>query len=97
VRAIIDTNLLVSGLFWHGNPHALLEHVRAGTAPLGPPCAGLRIAQASHPGVQAMSVHHSRHIARAFGAVLKRARTGAGLSQETLAERAELDRTTPSL
>ena len=44
-----------------------------------------------------MSGHHSRHIARAFGAVLKRARTGAGLSQETLAERAELDRTTPSL
>jgi transcriptional regulator with XRE-family HTH domain len=44
-----------------------------------------------------MSVHHSRHIARAFGAVLKQARTGAGLSQETLAERAELDRTTPSL
>jgi putative PIN family toxin of toxin-antitoxin system len=34
VRAIIDTNVLVSGLFWHGNPHALLEHVRAGTVTL---------------------------------------------------------------
>ena len=44
-----------------------------------------------------MSVHDSRRIARAFGAVLKRARTGAGLSQETLADRAALDRTTPSL
>jgi transcriptional regulator with XRE-family HTH domain len=44
-----------------------------------------------------MSVHHSRRVALAFGAVLKRARMGAGLSQETLAERAELDRTTPSL
>ena len=31
VRAVIDTNVLLSGLLWHGQPHALLEHVRAGT------------------------------------------------------------------
>ena len=31
MRAVIDTNVLVSGLFWHGAPHALLEHVRTGT------------------------------------------------------------------
>ena len=31
VRAVIDTNVLLSGLFWHGAPHILLEHVRAGT------------------------------------------------------------------
>lgn len=31
MRAVIDTNVLLSGLFWHGAPHALLEHVRAGT------------------------------------------------------------------
>jgi uncharacterized protein len=34
VRAIIDTNVLVSGLLWHGNPHALIAHVRAGTVTL---------------------------------------------------------------
>jgi putative PIN family toxin of toxin-antitoxin system len=31
VRAVIDTNVLLSGLLWHGQPHMLLEHVRAGT------------------------------------------------------------------
>ena len=31
MRAVIDTNVLLSGLLWHGQPHALLEHVRAGT------------------------------------------------------------------
>jgi putative PIN family toxin of toxin-antitoxin system len=31
VRAIIDTNVLLSGLLWHGAPHAVLEHLRAGT------------------------------------------------------------------
>jgi len=31
VRAVIDTNVLLSGLLWHGAPHVLLEHVRAGT------------------------------------------------------------------
>lgn len=31
MRAVIDTNVLVSGLFWHGAPHALLAQVRAGT------------------------------------------------------------------
>lgn len=31
MRAVIDTNVLLSGLFWHGAPHVLLEHVRADT------------------------------------------------------------------
>ena len=31
MRAVIDTNVLLSGLLWRGPPHALLEHVRAGT------------------------------------------------------------------
>jgi putative PIN family toxin of toxin-antitoxin system len=31
VRAVIDTNVLLSGLLWHGQPHTLLEHVRSGT------------------------------------------------------------------
>lgn len=30
MRAVIDTNVLVSGLLWHGVPHTLLERVRAG-------------------------------------------------------------------
>jgi putative PIN family toxin of toxin-antitoxin system len=31
VRAVIDTNVLLSGLLWRGTPHALIEQVRAGT------------------------------------------------------------------
>ena len=31
MRAVIDTNVLLSGLLWRGQPHALLEHVRTGT------------------------------------------------------------------
>lgn len=31
MRAVIDTNVLLSGLLWHGAPHALLEHAHAGT------------------------------------------------------------------
>jgi uncharacterized protein len=34
VRAVIDTNVLIAGLLWRGPPHALLEHVRAGTVSL---------------------------------------------------------------
>jgi uncharacterized protein len=30
VRAVVDTNVLLSGLFWCGRPHALVEQVRAG-------------------------------------------------------------------
>lgn len=30
MRAVVDTNVLVSGLLWHGTPHAFLEQVRAG-------------------------------------------------------------------
>ena len=31
MRAVIDTNVLVSGLLWRGAPHALLERVRDGS------------------------------------------------------------------
>jgi len=34
VRVVIDTNVVVSGLLWHGAPHALIEHARAGTVTL---------------------------------------------------------------
>ncbi len=34
MRAVVDTNVLVSGLLWHGTPHDLLGHVRAGTLTL---------------------------------------------------------------
>jgi transcriptional regulator with XRE-family HTH domain len=44
-----------------------------------------------------MSTLDSRLVARAFGATLKAARADAGISQETLAERADCDRTYPSL
>jgi putative PIN family toxin of toxin-antitoxin system len=30
VRAVVDTNVLLSGLFWRGKPHAVVEQVRAG-------------------------------------------------------------------
>ena len=31
MRAVIDVNVLVSGLLWHGTPHTLIEHLRDGT------------------------------------------------------------------
>jgi len=34
VRAVIDTNVLVSGLFWTGKPHTLIEQIRAGALTL---------------------------------------------------------------
>jgi len=34
MRAVIDTNVLLSALLWGGTPHALLEHVRNGTVTL---------------------------------------------------------------
>ncbi len=30
MRAVIDTNVLLSGLLWRGAPHELLNHVRSG-------------------------------------------------------------------
>lgn len=30
MRAVVDTNVLVSGLLWHGTPHRLIEQARAG-------------------------------------------------------------------
>ena len=44
-----------------------------------------------------MSLPTRRQVARAFGSLLRTARNGAGLSQEELAERANIDRTYPSL
>jgi XRE family transcriptional regulator, regulator of sulfur utilization len=44
-----------------------------------------------------MSAVDHQAVALAFGAALKSARSAAGLSQEELADRAGLDRTTPSL
>ena len=44
-----------------------------------------------------MSALDPRHVARAFGATLKAVRVEAGISQEVLAERADCDRTYPSL
>ena len=34
MRAVFDTNVLVSALLWHGPPHALLEQVRNGSIAL---------------------------------------------------------------
>jgi putative PIN family toxin of toxin-antitoxin system len=34
VRAVVDTNVLLSGLFWRGRPHALIEQARAGALTL---------------------------------------------------------------
>lgn len=31
MRAVLDTNVLLSGLLWRGAPHSLIEHVQAGT------------------------------------------------------------------
>jgi putative PIN family toxin of toxin-antitoxin system len=34
VRAVVDTNVLLSGLFWRGSPNALMEQIRAGALSL---------------------------------------------------------------
>jgi putative PIN family toxin of toxin-antitoxin system len=34
VLAVVDTNVLLSGLFWRGRPHALMEQIRAGALAL---------------------------------------------------------------
>lgn len=44
-----------------------------------------------------MTLPTRRQVGRAFGSLLRTARSGAGLSQEELAERANMDRTYPSL
>jgi transcriptional regulator with XRE-family HTH domain len=44
-----------------------------------------------------MSALDPHRVARAFGAALKVARADAGISQETLAERADWDRAYPSM
>ena len=34
MRAVVDTNVLLSGFFWSGRPHALMEQIRAGALTL---------------------------------------------------------------
>jgi putative PIN family toxin of toxin-antitoxin system len=34
VRAVIDTNVLLSGLLWRGTPHALIQQIRTGALTL---------------------------------------------------------------
>jgi DNA-binding XRE family transcriptional regulator len=53
----------------------------------------------SRSGTQVPAPYERDHrcVALAFAGVLKLARTGAGLSQEKLAEAADIDRTYPSL
>jgi putative PIN family toxin of toxin-antitoxin system len=34
VRAVLDTNVLLSGLIWHGPPHTLIEQIRGGSLTL---------------------------------------------------------------
>lgn len=34
MRIVIDTNVLVSGMLWHGSPHTHLTHVRDGATTL---------------------------------------------------------------
>ena len=31
MRTVVDTNVLVSGLLWHGTPHVLMHHLRTGS------------------------------------------------------------------
>jgi predicted nucleic acid-binding protein len=31
IRAVLDTNVVLSGLLWRGTPHVLLDRVREGT------------------------------------------------------------------
>jgi putative PIN family toxin of toxin-antitoxin system len=62
VRAVIDTNVLLSGLLWRGAPHALMEHVRGGA-----------LAMISSP---ALLAELAEVIGRAkFDAILKRSNT----------------------
>jgi len=53
VRAVLDTNVLLSGLFWRGAPHALLEQVRDDV--LTPPAARIlpcrRVAECRLSGI----------------------------------------------
>jgi hypothetical protein len=44
-----------------------------------------------------MSALEQRRAAQVFGAILRTARIGAGITQEELAEGADIDRTYPSL
>jgi predicted nucleic acid-binding protein len=34
MRVVLDTNVLLSGLLWHGTPHTLIERVRKGALTL---------------------------------------------------------------
>src|SRR6267154_2716736 len=58
---------------------------------------GARGIRPCNSGGRIMTALDPRQVARAFGAILRAARVAAGLSQEVLAERADCDRTYPSL
>ena len=77
MRAVIDTNVLIAGLLWHGPPHALLEHVRAGT-----------VAMVSSPGLLA---ELADVIGRAkFDAILVRSNTSRERSLAEVRQLAEV-------
>ena len=49
MRAVIDTNVLLSGLIWHGAPHTLIEQVRAGALTLvSSPALLTELAEVAH-------------------------------------------------
>ena len=74
MRAVIDSNVLLSGLLWRGQPHAVVEHVRAGT-----------LALVSSP---ALLAELTEVIGRAkFDAILTRSNTSL---QRSLAEMGQL-------
>jgi hypothetical protein len=54
MRAVLDTNVLVSGLFWLGAPHDLIEQVRHGSLSINVPagCDGGEAANDQHRGEQ---------------------------------------------
>lgn len=82
VRAIIDTNLLVSGMFWHGAPHALLDQVRSGALTL-----------VSSP---ALVAEFARVLSRPkFDVVLQRSQTSREQTLRELRDLVELMEPTP--
>lgn len=77
VRAVIDTNVLLSSLLWHGAPHTLLEAVREGALGL-----------VSSP---ALLAELERVISRAkFDAILIRSQTSREQSLAELRQLAEV-------
>ncbi len=77
MRAVIDTNVLLSGLLWRGAPYALIEHVQAGT-----------LAMVSSP---ALLAELAEVISRAkFDAILARSNTSRERSLDEMRQMAEV-------